>query len=67
MQQKTDQQITETNKKIEFFFACTMSDYMFSNPEKLTSGKFWHFHNTGSLRRELRHLRDIGYIKMKSK
>jgi hypothetical protein len=42
--------------------AYTMTDSMFNNLRKLASGNFGHFRNNGGLRRELRHLRDAGYI-----
>jgi hypothetical protein len=38
---------------------------VFNNLKKLATGHFGHFKDNGGLRRELRHLRDIGYITVK--
>jgi hypothetical protein len=59
------QGVKETEKKIDQLFAYTMSDAMFGNLRKLATGAFGHYRNNGGLRRELRHLRDIGYIAVK--
>ncbi len=62
-QDTAESRIKETEKKVERLFAYTMSDSMFLNLKKLSTGKFGHFKNSSALRRELRHLRDVGYIK----
>ena len=63
--ESTEQGVKRTEKKIDQLFAATMSDSMFENLRKVASGAFGHFRNSGGLRRELRHLRDIGYITVK--
>jgi hypothetical protein len=57
-----EQKVETAERKIDQLFAYTMSDSMFENLQKLASGRFGHFRNNGGLRRELRHLRDVGYI-----
>jgi hypothetical protein len=64
-QQNTERRIGEAEKKIERLFADTMSASMFENLRKLATEHFGHFKNSGGLRRELRHLRDIGYVTVK--
>lgn len=61
-QETTESRISEAEKKIDRIFAYTMSDSMFLNLKKLSTGRFGRFKNNGGLRRELRHLRDIGYV-----
>jgi len=57
--------VKESERKIDQLFANTMSDSMYGNLKKLTKPDgFGKFENNGGLRRELRHLRDVGYIKM---
>ena len=58
----TEHVVKETERKIDQLFANTMSDSMYGNLTKLESGTFGPFANNGGLRRELRHLRDVGYI-----
>ena len=57
--------VQEAEKKIDRIFAYTMSDSMFENLQKLASGHFGHFKVSAGLRRELTHLREIGYITVK--
>jgi hypothetical protein len=64
-QESAESRIGEAEQKIERIFAYTMSDAIYLNLKKLASGRFGHFENTGNLRRDLRHLRDIGYITAK--
>jgi hypothetical protein len=64
-QESAETRIQEAERKIERIFLYTMSDNIFRNLKKLASGSFGHFENTGTLRRELRHLRDIGYVTAK--
>jgi hypothetical protein len=61
-QETAESRITEAEKKVDRIFAYTMSDSMFLNLKKLSTGEFGHFKNSSALRRELRHLRDVGYI-----
>lgn len=58
--------IIEVDKKIARLFLAAMAPTMYSNLEKLASGKFGEYKKTEGLRRELYHLRDIGYIKVES-
>ncbi len=57
--------VKEAEKKIDRLFAYTMSDSMYRNLKKIVSGAFGSFENSGGLRTELRHLRDVGYIQVK--
>lgn len=52
-------------ERISRIFAYGMSDTMFKNLKGLSTARFGRFRNSGPLRRELRYLRDIGYIKVK--
>lgn len=61
-QEDAEKRISETENRIDYLFAFTMSDSMFNNLKKFATGNFGQYHNNGGLRRELRHLRDIGYI-----
>jgi len=63
--ESTGHAVKNAEKKIDQLFAYTMSDTMFGNLRKLTTGNFGHFRNNGGLRRELRYLRDVGYITVK--
>ncbi|MFF1443347.1 hypothetical protein [Streptomyces sp. NPDC058295] len=47
-------------------FLHTMSGQMYENLKKLTSGNFGNYVMGSALERELRHLRDIGYIRVHS-
>ena len=61
-QETTESRINETERRIDRIFAYTMSENMFSTLKKLSTGKFGPFQNNRMLRRDLRHLRDIGYV-----
>jgi hypothetical protein len=63
--ESAEQGVKKAEKKIDQLFAYTMSDSMFGNLRKLAAGNFGHFRNNGGLRRELRHLRDVGYVTVK--
>jgi hypothetical protein len=47
-------------------FLVAMSDAMYLNLEKLSTGHFGPYEKTPGLDRELRHLRDLGYIRIDS-
>ena len=47
-------------------FLLTMSDAMFLNLSKLETGTFGHFERNQGLEAELRHLRNVGYIRVAS-
>ena len=59
-------ELSELNRKVTKLFLTTMSPAMFHNLEKLYSGRFGPFTKTQGLRRELYHLRDIGYVDIAS-
>ncbi len=63
--ERTEKDVRKTEKKIDYLFAYAMSNSMFGNLRKLATGRFGHFRNNGGLLRELRHLRDVGYIEVK--
>jgi Predicted nucleotide-binding protein containing TIR -like domain len=64
-QETTESRIESAENRIDRIFAHSMSDTMFENLRKLSTGRFGHFRNSGPLRRELRYLRGIGYIKVR--
>ena len=59
-------ELTSLNKKVSSLFLTTMSPYMYSNLKKFSSGNFGKYAISKGLKRELYHLRDIGYIEIKS-
>ncbi len=61
---KKDLQVT--NERISNLFLTTMSPAMYKNLKKLSSGDFGHYKISKGLKRELYHLRDVGYIDVKS-
>jgi hypothetical protein len=64
--EEAKQEIEQTGQKIDQIFARTMSPAMFENLRKLSSGSFGRYKTTDSgLVRELRHLRDVGYIQVR--
>lgn len=60
------QEVADINNKAIELFLSTMSPAMYYNLEKLATSKFGKFRKTDGLKRELYHLRDIGYVKIKS-
>jgi hypothetical protein len=60
-----EQKVETTEKKIDQLFAYTMSESMFGILGKLAKGNFGHIKITAGVRRQLRHLRIIGYITVK--
>lgn len=54
------------NEKISGLFLATTSPAMYSNLQKLRDGNFGPYNKSGPLKRELYHLRDIGYIDVES-
>lgn len=64
--EKTQQNITTIENKINTLFIMTMSAAMYENLRKLASRRFGPYSMTDMLRRELYHLRTIGYIDVKS-
>ena len=59
-------QLSETSQRIEHLFMHTMSPEMYKNLAKLEKGNFGDYKMSVGLKRELYHLRDIGYIEVKS-
>jgi len=64
--EKAEQNLDTIEKKINTLFIMTMSPAMYDNLRKLASGRFGPYIMTDMLRRELYHLRTIGYIDIKS-
>lgn len=59
-------ELSEINEKASGLFLTTMSPNMYFNLRKLNSGNFGHYVKSQGLKRELYHLRDIGYIEVES-
>ncbi|MGB5631506.1 MAG: hypothetical protein WBM86_01845 [Waterburya sp.] len=59
-------ELSEINEKASDLFLTTMSPNMYFNLRKLNSGNFGHYVKNQGLKRELYHLRDIGYIEVES-
>ena len=55
-------QVNDLGEQVSNLFLLTMSTPMYENLRKLASGKFGRYEKSGGLMRELRHLRDLGYI-----
>jgi hypothetical protein len=64
-QETTESRINDAVSRIDKIFAYTMSESMYLNLQKISSGNFGHFVQSEGLSRELRHLRNIGYITVK--
>jgi hypothetical protein len=63
--EEAKQKVEEAGHKIDQLFAQTMSTEMFENLRKISSGNFGKYSTENSgLLRELRHLRDVGYIEV---
>jgi hypothetical protein len=60
------EQIAEADRRIDELFLQTMSPAMFLNLKKLTSRCFGPYEMGPGLERELRHLRDIGYVDVRA-
>lgn len=59
-------ELSDINEKASDLFLTTMSPKMYFNLRKLNSGNFGHYVKNQGLKRELYHLRDIGYIDVES-
>jgi hypothetical protein len=59
-----ERKVEEMNRKLDEVFLHTMSPAMFNNLNKLASEHFGEYEMGSPLERELRHLRDIGYIEV---
>jgi hypothetical protein len=60
------EELSDLNQKVTRLFLTTMSPAMFENLSKLHTGHFGPFEKTQGLKRELYHLRDIGYLAVES-
>jgi hypothetical protein len=60
------ERIDEADRRIDELFLLTMSPAMFLNLKKLASRRFGPYEMGPGLERELRHLRDIGYIEVQA-
>lgn len=58
--------LNDVNKRIDNLFLATISQPMYENLKKLASGRFGEYEMSSALTRELYHLRDIGYIEVRS-
>lgn len=54
--------VTDLQDRVARLFLLAMSDNMFNNLRKLASGRFGSFEKSGGLERELRALRELGYL-----
>lgn len=59
-------QISDVSDRVANLFLLAMAEPMYLNLRKLASGEFGKYYMDGGLERELRHLRDVGYIKVSS-
>ena len=60
------QQVSDLGNKVAEIFLLAMADPMYINLKKLVSGDFGEYEMSGGLRRELYHLRDMGYVNVDS-
>jgi hypothetical protein len=64
---ETGVKVDETKDQIEKLFLLTMSKPMYHNLQKLANPPFGGYFMESALKRELYHLRNIGYIQISSK
>ena len=60
--EKAEENINDISEKVNTLFLMTMSPAMYDNLRKIVTEKFGPYDMTDILRRELYHLRSIGYI-----
>lgn len=58
--------VGELSERVSKLFLLAMSPPMYENLRKLSSGTFGNFEMSPALERELRHLRDLGYLEVDS-
>lgn len=63
--EQVDEELRRTQQRLDRLFLLTMSDTMYYNLDKLARHDFPKFKLGPGLQRELNHLRDIGYIKLR--
>lgn len=56
-------EVNDLHSRISRLFLLAMSDNMFKNLRKLASGRFGEFEKSAGLDRELRSLRELGYVR----
>jgi hypothetical protein len=59
-------ELSDLDKRVVQLFLLTMSPYMYANLRKLASGRFGDYEMSKGLEREIRHLRDLGYVTVES-
>lgn len=64
--ESVQKEMVALNEKASNLFLTTMSPDMYANLKKISSGSFGKFEVSKGLKRELYHLRDIGYIEIES-
>src|SRR5690242_19955432 len=64
--ESVQRQISDINDRVAKLFLLAMAETMYLNLTKLASGNFGEYYMDGGLERELRHLRDVGYIVVRS-
>lgn len=64
--ENVSRELVDLNAKVSQLFLTTMSPEMYINLRKLAGNRFGRFILSGGLKRELYHLRDIGYIEVAS-
>jgi hypothetical protein len=64
--ESVQRQISDINDRVAKLFLLAMAEPMYLNLSKLASGDFGQYYMDGGLERELRHLRDVGYIEVNS-
>jgi hypothetical protein len=64
--ESVQRQISDINDRVAQLFLLAMAEPMYLNLNKLASGDFGKYYMDGALERELRYLRDVGYIEVSS-
>jgi hypothetical protein len=64
--ESVQRQISDINDRVAKLFLLAMAEPMYLNLSKLSSGDFGKYYMDGALERELRYLRDVGYIEVSS-
>lgn len=57
-------EVSDLQDRVARLFLLAMSDTMFRNLRKLAGGRFGEFEKSGGLERELRWLREFGYVQV---
>jgi hypothetical protein len=61
-----ENKVDDLTERVSRAFLVAMSDAMYLNLEKLSTGRFGPYEKTPGLIRELRYLRDLGYVQIES-